>query len=215
MEITYVGQSCFKIKTKETTIVIYPYNPTYTGIKLPKLESDILLISHSHEDHNYVEGVSGFSHMINSAGESEISGIFITSINTFHDEERGATRGKNLIFSIEFEDMALLHLGDLGHELSDNVIEKLPSIDILLIPVGGEYTINSKVASKIISSLEPKLVIPMHYKHNQAKEISEKLSTVDAFLDEMGGEVEKVDKLKVSKRDLPEDTKVLVLLPQN
>lgn len=217
MELTYIGHSCFKMKSKDSSIIIDPYDPKFTGLKLPKLDANILIITHEHLDHNYREGVSNFTHIIEAPGEYEISGIFINGISTFHDDKKGVERGKNTIYCIELEDMTVLHLGDLGHELSEQTIEKLPIVDILLIPVGGGFTIDAKTASKVISSLEPKIVIPMHYKSNQNPDISDSLAPLEKFLDEMGGDKDatKVDKLKVSKRDLEEETKVIVLLPQN
>ena len=212
MEITYIGHSCFKIKGKEITIVIDPYDPKI-GYKLPKLEADILLITHGHSDHNNVEGVTVNKLVIDSPGEYETSGIFINGYDTEHDEKEGSERGKNTIYLIEMEGVKFLHLGDLGHELVQSTLEKIETVDVLMVPVGGRYTINAEKAAKVISSLEPGIVIPMHYKTEDLTGV-EGLDGLDKFLDEMGVEdnVKKLDKLKInSKNDIPEETEVFIL----
>lgn len=215
MEITYIGHSCFKIKGKELTLVIDPYNPKDVGYKLPKLEADVLLISHQHEDHNYKEGVTGYRLLIDSPGEYETKGTFIYGIETFHDNKNGAERGYNIMYLIEMDGFNILHTGDLGHELSKETLEKIPNVDVLLVAVGGTYTIDAEGASDIISELEPGFVIPMHYYVNEQ---TAKLSKLEKFLDEMGadGKAKREEKLKLTgKNDIPEETTVVVLEPQH
>ena len=117
MEITYLGHSCFRIKGKENTVVIDPYDAK-VGKKLSKQKCDILLNSHDHFDHNFNEACSDYKLLIQNPGEYEISGTFIYGFPTFHDDKGGQERGKNIIFLIEIEDFTVLHLGDLGHDLS-------------------------------------------------------------------------------------------------
>ena len=215
MEITYIGHSCFKIKGKELTIVIDPYNPEDVGYKLPKLEADVLLISHEHADHNYKEGVTGYRLLIDAPGEYETKDTFVYGIETFHDNKDGAERGKNIMYLIEMDGFNILHTGDLGHELSKETLEKIPNVDVLLVAVGGVVTIDAKGASDIISELEPGFVIPMHYYENEK---TEKLGKLEKFLDEMGadGKAKREEKLKLSnKNDIPEETTVVVLEPQH
>lgn len=213
MEITYIGHSSFKIKGKEISLVIDPYDPKI-GYKYPKQDCDILLSTHNHYDHNYIDGVSGYSLYINGAGEYEKSDVYITGIQSFHDDTDGSDRGRNTIYSIDIDGFTLVHLGDLGHDLSKEILENLPdNIDVLFIPVGGKYTINSSVASKVISSLEPSIVIPMHY-HTEDLTGVEGLDPLEKFLNEMGadGNVKKEEKLKVTNRsDIPEETTIVVL----
>lgn len=213
MEITYIGHSCFKIKGKEISLVIDPYDPKI-GYKFPKQEADIVLVTHEHYDHNYIDGVSGYKLLINGAGEYEKSDVYINGIHSFHDDKSGSDRGKNTIYSINIDGFNLVHLGDLGHDLSKDILEDLPdNIDLLFIPVGGKYTINPSVASKVISSLEPSIVIPMHYQTDDLTGV-EGLESLDKFLNEMGaeGNVRKEDKLKISsKNDIPEETTIVVL----
>ncbi len=215
MEITYIGHSCFKIKDKTISLVIDPYNPKI-GYKLPKLSSDVVLVTHDHFDHNYIEGVSDYRLLVDGPGEYEVGGCFIYGKSVDHDEKNGEERGKVTMYLITLDDFNILHLGDLGRELTQEEMQKIPNVDVLMIPVGNKYTIDEKAAVKVISSLEPSFVIPMHYKTSDLTGI-EGLSGVDEFLDEMGVEedVKKdLDKLVLnSKTDLDGETKVVVLKP--
>ena len=216
MEITYIGHSSFKIKGKEITLVIDPYDPKI-GYKFPKQECDVLLTTHDHFDHNYLEGVSGYKLHIQGPGEYEISDVFINGIQAFHDEKEGAERGVDTMYLIDIDGFSILHLGDLGTELTKEQMERITNVDVLLIPVGGKYTIDAEKASKVISSLEPGYVIPMHYKTDDLTGV-EGLDPLSKFLDEMGveGNVRKEDKLKLTNRvDIPEETTVVVLEPKH
>ena len=217
MELTYIGHSCFKIKTKDLTLVIDPYNPKDVGYSLPKMSADVVLTTHNHADHNFVEGVEDCKLVIDRPGEYEKADVFIYGISTFHDEKSGGDRGLNTIYLIEADGINILHLGDLGHELSDETLEKLSTVDVLLIPVGGTYTIDAEKATEIISEIEPAYVVPMHYKTSDLKGI-EGLDPVEKFLDEMGKDknVQKLDKLVLRTRsDIPEDTEVIILEPKH
>lgn len=211
MEITYIAHSCFKIKGQDLTIVIDPYDASI-GYKVPKMSADVVLLSHDHFDHSNKDAVSGYRLLINTPGEYDVAGTSIVGYPTFHDDTLGVDRGKNTIFYINIDGFSILHLGDLGHELSKDTIERLPDIDILIIPVGGVYTINAETATKVISSIEPGLVIPMHYQTKDLK-LGEKLETLDKFLNVMGIDNPKaVSSLKLGKRtDIPEDSEVIVL----
>ena len=214
MEITYVGHSCFKIKGKEITIVIDPYD-SKIGYKLPKLECDILLSSHNHADHSNVAGVTGYKLLINSPGEYETSGVFVYGIPVYHDGKQGAKRGENIIFLIEIDGISVLHLGDLGHDLSKEILEKISDVDVLMIPVGGKYTIDAETAAEVISEIEPGYVLPMHYKTADSTGLTD-IAGLDKFMDEMGIEnnIKKDDKLKIgSKSDVPDETQVVILNP--
>lgn len=208
MDITWLGQSCFKIQGKDTTLVIDPYDPKL-GIKLPKkLEAEILLITHDHYDHNNKEAVSGNPYLIKTPGEYEIKGVQINGIEMFHDKNQGKDRGKTTAYIIEIDEVKICHLGDIGQDLSDEDIEKLGDIDILMIPTGGVYTINAEEAAKIIGEIEPKISIPMHYK---IPCLVEKLDTIDKFTDKVKAKTEKSDMLKVKKESLPQEPLVSIL----
>ncbi len=216
MEITFIGHACFRIKGKDTTVVVDPYQPDKLGYKLPKLTADIVLVSHHHDDHNYAEGVKDYKLFVDTAGEFEMNNTFIYGIQTFHDDKKGELRGKNTIYQIDIDGFSLLHLGDLGHELSEDTLERISDIHVLMIPVGGIYTINSATASKVISSIEPAIVIPMHYQTDDLTGLSEKLDPLSKFLEEMGEEngVRKEEILKLSAMtNIPEETEIVVLKP--
>lgn len=208
MEITWLGQSCFRIQGKETTIVIDPYDPKL-GLKLPKkLSADLLLVTHDHYDHNYIKGVSGNPYIINTPGEYEVEGVLVTGIELFHDKKQGADRGKTTAFIVELDGITICHLGDVGQDLSDSEVEKLGDIDILMIPTGGVYTINAEEAAKIIGEIEPKITIPMHYK---LPCLAEPLDSVKKFTEKVKAKTEKNDVLKVKENTLPQERSVSVL----
>jgi len=214
MEITYVGHSCFKIKGKTLSLVIDPYD-SKIGYKLPKLSCDVLLVTHEHFDHNNIGGVSDYRLLINGPGEYEVGGTFIYGRSVSHDEKQGGERGRSTFYLITVDDVDVLHLGDLGQELTQEDLEKIPNVDVLMIPVGGKYTIDAETATKVISALEPSYVIPMHYKTDDST--MKDIDGVDKFLDVMGvenGIKKDMDKLTVSaKKDESEDTEVVVLKP--
>lgn len=218
MTIIWYGQSCFQIissKRKEANIkiVIDPFDETL-GLKVPKLEADILLITHQHHDHNNIKAVSGNSFIINNLGEYEIEGVFIQGISSFHDNVLGKERGLNIIYTMETEEIRLCHLGDLGQkELNPKQLEKIGEVDILMLPAGGTYTIGSKEASKIISQIEPRIIIPMHY---QIPRLKLKLEGADKFLKAVSQKsVEPLVKLSIKKKEISlEEVKTVILKPQ-
>lgn len=208
MEITWYGQSCFRLRDRLATAVTDPYDKSI-GYILPRVRADIVTVSHDHPDHNYVQGVRGEPKIINGPGEYEVSGVFITGIPTFHDRKKGASRGRNTVFLFDFDGLTVCHLGDLGHVPTQSQVEALSDIDVLLIPVGSGPTINAAQAAEVISLLEPRLVIPMHYK---TKLVKAKLDRVSKFLKEMGlGKLATHESLKVTKSSLPDETQVMLL----
>ncbi|MFH1582422.1 MAG: MBL fold metallo-hydrolase [bacterium] len=217
MNINWHGQSCFSItsskgKGENINIVIDPFDES-TGLRVPKMEADVLLTTHDHKDHNNVKAVSGSPFLINGPGEYEVKEVFIQGIQSYHDESSGKDRGVNTIYTIETEDIKICHLGDLGQkELTPEQVEEIGEIDILMIPVGGNFTISAKEAGKIMSQLEPSIVIPMHYSISKLKI---KLDSIDAFLKAVGvKKPEALAKLSIKKKDLiPEEAKIIVLNP--
>jgi len=213
MDITYLGHSSFRIKGKHASIISDPFDPKMVGLKYPKNSADIVTISHQHNDHNFTEGVGDVKKIIDGPGEYEIMGVSFIGFSTFHDEEKGAQRGKNTIYVMEIEDLRVVHLGDIGHVLTGEMIEALGEIDILMIPVGGFYTVDAEKAAKIVNDTEASIVIPMHYKVSGLNpEISDKLSSVDDFLTVSGLPVEKMDKLSIKKSDIVEDAQKVIVL---
>ncbi|MBT3250068.1 MAG: MBL fold metallo-hydrolase [Candidatus Pacebacteria bacterium] len=216
MIITYNGHSSFKLKGKDGSVVTDPFSSSI-GFDFPKTSADIVTTSHDHEDHNQVGKVGKTARrdqpfVINAPGEYEVGGISVFGVKTSHDQSEGEDRGTNIIFTFLLDEMRVCHLGDLGHELSPEQIKKIGSVDVLLCPVGGVFTIDPKLAVKTIKSLEPSIVIPMHYKtpaHDE-KTFGE-VSTLEEFLKEYGVEVEAEEKLNMDRSRLPEETEVVVL----
>ena len=210
MEIRYLGHSSFLIQTKSVNIVCDPYGADL-GLKFPSgVKADIVTISHDHYDHNNLKDISGNPYIIKEPGEFEIKGVNIFGVSSFHDNNEGKDHGMNTMFLIEVEGVTICHLGDLGQALSTNQINELDGVDVLLIPVGGTYTLNAKEAEEVILQIEPKIVIPMHY---GVPGLKENLSPVADFLKEMGKEnIEVQNKLTIkSSLDLSEETQIVVL----
>lgn len=215
MDIYWYGQSCVKLKGKTASVVIDPFDPEFTGLKLPKdLEADVVLKTHNHQDHSNVLAVKplGESLILEGPGEYEVKGVVITGVDSFHDKSQGSERGKNTIFHILMDGLNIVHLGDLGQDkLSEEQLETIETTDILFVPIGSVYTIDAKEAAEIVAQLEPKVIIPIHYKIEKLKF---DLDSVEKFLKEMGAEgVEPQVKLSISKEKLPEEPEVVVLKP--
>ncbi len=203
-----MGLSCFRIRGSQAIIVTDPFPPGL-GYNLGKLTADIVTVSHPHPSHSYDQGINGEHRLVKGPGEYEISGVLILGISTFHDSVKGQSRGKNTIYLMEIDGVNVLHLGDLGHALGDDQVEEIGNVDILLLPVGGVSTINAAMAAEVIRKLEPKVVIPMHYKTAKS---NRDLEPVENFLKEMGqAQVEPRPKFTVSRSNLPLTTEVVVL----
>lgn len=211
MEITWYGQACFRLRSRSLAVVTDPYSPAI-GLKLPRLTATIVTVSHPHPDHNYVEAVKGSPFIISGPGEYEIEGIFVIGVSTYHDAKQGQERGKNTAYLIEFDGLTVCHLGDLGHLLTQEQVEQLNNVDILLVPVGGKYTLNGAKAAEVVGLLEPKIVIPMHYK---VPGLELQLEGVNRFLKELAVEPPpKMEQLTLSKSQLPDETRVILLEPR-
>ena len=213
MEITYLGYSSFKMRGKGATIVTDPFDPQIVGIKFPKLPADMVTISHTHKTHNFTGAILETPLLIAGPGEYEVKGIKIIGIATYHDDANRSKEGVNTVYRIEVDGISLVHCGDLGHKFNEKDLDSLDGVDILLIPVGGVTTINSSSAIQIISQIEPKIVIPMHYNvaSLDQKKFS-KLAPLSVFLKEMGKEeIKPIPKLVISKDRLPAELTVVVL----
>ncbi|MEX0895950.1 MAG: MBL fold metallo-hydrolase [Patescibacteria group bacterium] len=217
MTITYLGHSAFKLKGKRGTVITDPYSQ-YVGFSLPSSSADMVVISHDHPDHSAASAIGGTARraepfIINQPGEYEIGGISVFGVPSFHDDSKGSERGKNTIFTIYLDEMRVCHLGDLGHELTTEQIEQIGPVDILMCPVGGVYSLDPEKAVKVIRSLEPSIVIPMHYKTDQHDEsVFGEMEPLESFLKAMSVEVKPEAKLEIEKTNLPEETEVAVLV---
>ncbi|MFA6183915.1 MAG: MBL fold metallo-hydrolase [Parcubacteria group bacterium] len=217
MNIQYYGHSCFKITTKSegrnTDGVVAFMDPfdKKIGLKPPQGRADIVFISHTqHDDHSNAEALKDSPVVIDTPGEYSIKGINVTGIDSFHDDKEGAERGRNTIFVLDTEDIRICHLGDLGTELSVKQVEQIGEVDILMIPVGGKYTIDAKQSVKIAKKLSPAIIIPIHYKMTGTKiDIADEKE----FCNEIGNcPKEKVNKITIKKKDLEEKTMEVLLM---
>ncbi len=207
MEITWLGHACFRLKGKDSVVVMDPC-PKSTGYNIGWQQADIVTVSHDHPDHSYVEGVAGAPRVLTGPGEYEIGGVPVIGIRTYHDTKRGAERGRNTVFLAELDEVRVCHLGDLGHMPTEEQIEALSDIDVLLIPVGGHTTIDAETAAEVVSLLEPKLVVPMHYATDAA---AASLDPLDKFIKQMGVSAAPQPKLTLTKSSVPAETQVAVL----
>ena len=170
MDIYWYGQACFKIKGKQATALIDPYDPSMLGLKLPKdTSADLVLKTHDHADHSNTDVAGESAVKIAGPGEYEVKGVAVTGVMTYHDKQKGVERGKNTVYNLEIEGVNIVHLGDLGQILEEDQLEEIGSVDVLMIPVGGVYTIDAKDAARVVAQLDPKIVIPMHYKLDDLK----------------------------------------------
>ncbi|HCC84850.1 MAG TPA: Zn-dependent hydrolase [Candidatus Pacebacteria bacterium] len=216
MIISYHGHSCFKLKGRRGTVVTDPYE-AYVGFNLPNLSADIVTVSHQHKDHNAVAKVKGTEanpkpFLIDCPGEYEVGGISVFGERVYHDASQGSERGENTVFTILLDDVRVCHLGDLGHALTETLIEKIGVVDVLFVPVGGSFTINPEQAVAVIRAIDPSIVIPMHYKtpeHDQ--KVFGDLKTLADFTKEFGLEPTPVPKLTVEKDRLPEEMELVIL----
>jgi L-ascorbate metabolism protein UlaG (beta-lactamase superfamily) len=218
MEIRWFGQSFFEITTntdikKSVKVYIDPYDASI-GLNPPTgLAADMVMVSHQHPDHNNVKLFSDPGILIDTTGEYSVAGVDIKGMLTYHDTKSGAELGVNIIYLLESEGIRIAHLGDLGHLLSDSQIREIDGVDILMIPVGGKYSINGKDAVKTIKQIEPKIVIPMHYK---IPGIKVELADLDSFCKEMGICIsEPAQKLSVKKASLEGKEMEVVVLEAN
>src|SRR3989344_1358586 len=212
VDVWFHGQACVRVKGKGPTIVFDPYDSDFCGLAPLKIAADVVCVTHDHKDHNNAEvikpveeGKSPF--VISGPGEYEISGVNIVGIASFHDDKQGQERGKNTIYNVTCDEVNFVHLWDLGQKtLSQEQVSELSNCDVLFIPVGGTYTISAKDASDIIAQIEPKIIVPVHYKLPGLKF---DLDEVSSFLLVMGREnLQAVPKLSVSREKLPEEVEI-------
>ncbi|OPX86158.1 MAG: metal-dependent hydrolase [Pelotomaculum sp. PtaB.Bin104] len=162
IKIFWYGHSCFLIETPQKKIITDPFYKNF-GYPVPNIAADIVTISHQHSDHNGIDTVPGKPKVVETAGEHNIDGVKITGVKSFHDMRNGSQRGENIIFVFQVEGIRICHLGDLGHLLDQPTLKQIGEVDVLLIPVGGYYTINAGEAKEVAAQLNPYLVVPMHY----------------------------------------------------
>jgi len=219
MIITYHGHSTFKFKGKKGTVVTDPFED-YVGFSMPRLSADVVTVSHDHEDHNAAYKIAASSRrrtpfVITKPGEYEVGGISVFGTSAWHDNSQGAERGKNTIFTALVDGVRICHLGDLGHELSQKQIDSIGPVDVLLVPVGGVFTVDPITAIKAIRALDPGIAIPMHYKTDRHDpKVFGDMKTLEDFLKEYGVDPTPMAKLDIEVGSIPEETEIIVLLEQ-
>lgn len=215
MDISWLGHSCFQLRGKNVIVVTDPLPPQQEApqgepSRLSKINASIITVSHNHPGHNYTVGVGGDPRVIHGPGEYEISDVLITGVASYHDNKHGQEYGRNTIYIIHIDDLVICHVGDLGHTLQEEQLEEVADADVLLIPIGGKSTISATQAAEIISQVEPRYVIPMHYR----PALGDTPDPLDKFCREMGIETINIQpKLVVHRNNLPEETQVVVLAP--
>jgi L-ascorbate metabolism protein UlaG (beta-lactamase superfamily) len=208
MEIDWFGLSCFRLRAREATLVADPYEKKI-GLKLPRPRADIVTISHNHAGHDNADGVAGNPKVINGPGEYEISNVFVTGVQSYHDKRSGRDRGKNTVYAINIEGINVCHLGDIGHVPNQSQADEIGDVDILLVPVGGGNALNASDAAEVVSLFEPMIVIPMHYR---VPDLTLKLDPVDKFIKEIGMKAPSlVESLNLKKDGLPKEMQIVLL----
>ena len=199
VEIRYLGHAGFYVKSRQAALVFDPFPPE-VGFRMRPVKADVVFVSHFHYDHNFVEGVKNDFVVVSGPGEYEIRGVKAKGFKTYHDKKKGAERGENTVYLVNVEDFNLVHLGDLGHVLDEKIVEELGEVDVLFIPVGGFYTLDLPDVIKVIEQIEPKTIVPMHYRTPEHGAGFEKISTLEPFMQEMGvKDWQAVDKLVLKK----------------
>ena len=211
MEISWLGHSCFQLRGKNVTLITDPFSPQL-GHSLGKISAPIVTISQNAPGHFYADGVAGIPRVVRGPGEYEISDVLITGVASYHDQKHGQELGRNTIYIIHMDDLVICHLGDLGHILQEEQLEEVADADLLLVPIGGQNTINATQAAEVISQVEPHIVIPMHY----SLSIGDTANPLDKFCREMGIEaINPQPKLSITRSALPAETQVVVLSIRN
>ena len=209
MDVTWLGQSCFRLRGRSASVVTDPYPPAL-GPRL-RLEGNVVTVSHPHENHNHVQSVKD-AFVIEGPGEYEVAGVTVRGLPTYHDSKQGAEHGRNTVYVIELDDVRVCHLGDLGHTLDDRALETIGNVDVLLVPVGGGRTLDGAKAAEVCRQVEPRYVVPMHFGHPA---LHTELAPVERFLKEMGvPESEAQTRLTVQASSADAETKVVVLEPR-
>ena len=207
MEISWLGHSCFQLRGKNIVLITDPF--THDAARLAKLNASIVTVSHDHPGHNNAKGIGGNPRIVRGPGEYEISDVLITGVASYHDDKHGKEYGRNTVYIIHIDELTICHLGDLGHTLHEEQLEEVADADILFVPIGGKRSLNATQAAEVISQVEPRIVVPMHYHSAMADEPSPALAT---FCREMGVEaVNPQPKLAVTRSSLPVEMQVVLL----
>jgi L-ascorbate metabolism protein UlaG (beta-lactamase superfamily) len=216
MKVQWLGHASFLIESdKGTKIITDPYKPGAFGLEYKQIEesADVVTVSHEHDDHNNAGAIPGKPQIIKGAGRHQAKGIEFRGVASCHDECGGKERGDNVIFAFTIDDIRICHLGDLGHPLTDAQVAEIGKVDVLLIPVGGAFTIDAAAADKVIAQIKPRVVIPMHFQTERCPNFP--VATAEPFL-KGKSKVKKVDgsSTEMKAGQLPKETQIVVLKPE-
>lgn len=210
MEIRWLGHACFQIRSATGLTILT--DPPDREVGYPRIETkaDVVTVSHQHFDHNAVALVPGKPKVIEELGIHQVEGVTFKGVSTFHDTNNGRQRGKNTVFVFQVDGLNLCHLGDLGHVLDAAQVAEIGPVDILMVPVGGYYTIDAAAAKEVVDALQPRIVLPMHYKTPVMPDANFPIAPVTEFTRYFDRVVEK-EVLEVDKDSLPPKLEVVVL----
>ena len=212
MKIQWLGHSAFRLEESTGTVVVTdPYDKGIVGYEMPVTEADIVTVSHDHEDHNALSRVSGDYILLNDIGAYEIEGVHIASLRSYHDKKNGAKRGENRVFTFGMDGVDICHMGDIGEECQLSFVEALGSVNVLLLPVGGKYTIDAEEAKEYVDRIMPDIVIPMHYKTKDCELDIDKLDDFLRLFDDEDIVYVEGDTIEFDRRFDNDSTKVVVL----
>ena len=218
-DIQYLGHSCFRLRGRDGIVLCDPFDRS-VGLDIGRPTAQIVTVSHDHPDHANLAAVKPMRERIftiDGPGEYEVSGVMIAGVRTFHDKRKGAELGNNTVYVIHLDDVIFCHLGDLGHELTTHQLDEIGNVDVLFIPVGGGETIGPSEAVSVISQIEPRIVIPMHYAMPGQRSFSSDLAPLEKFTHEIGmKEYVEEEKLTVTSTNLPsedEETRFVIMKP--
>ena len=218
-DIQYLGHACFRLRGRDGIVICDPFDRS-VGLDIGRPTAHIVTVSHKHPDHANVGAVRPMRERvftIDGPGEYEVGGILVTGVRTFHDKHKGAELGSNTVYAIHMDDVVFCHLGDLGHELSTQQLDEIGTVDVLFIPVGGGETIGPSEAVSVISQIEPRIVIPMHYATQGQRSFEMDLAPLEKFTHEVGlKEITAEEKLSITAAGLPaegEETRFVIMRP--
>jgi L-ascorbate metabolism protein UlaG (beta-lactamase superfamily) len=211
MKIVWHGHSCFEVKDG-ATVVTDPHDGKSIGIKPPLARADVVLVSHDHYDHNCVRIIKGEPTVVKEPGERLVKGIAVVGVSTFHDQEGGAKRGRNVVYRFVMDGIRFCHCGDLGHVLTDEQIRAIGPVDILFVPVGGVFTIDGEGARALVKKLNPRVAVPMHYRWGG---LSISIHPLETFLNSIPEDmvVRVGNEVDFIQEDLPPSTEIWVFSP--
>ncbi|KKI91899.1 beta-lactamase [Bacillus sp. SA1-12] len=211
MKIKWFGHSAFLLTSEAGTRVLIDPFYRFIHYRMPIVETEIVAITHNHFDHNKIQAAAGDYLLVNEPKEYIRDDVRIRGIKTFHDKVNGEKRGPNILYRFQMDDLTICHCGDLGHVLSEEQLNEIGKLDILIIPVGGTFTLNAREAAQVVHQFEPRITIPMHYRTKALSVVGFMFSKVDTFLQISGQRITEVITLEISKENVSDYAGVVTM----